>query len=259
VNAQSFPLDVRHVAFAGDWHGISSYADRMLQTLPDEVQVVLHTGDFGYQFDPRMLDEYQASAEKSGVTIMFVDGNHENFDELGAYPIDPDLGVRVLRCNVWHLPRGTRWQWCGLEFLALGGAPSVDKAWRNPGTSWWPQETITQDDAHKAVAGGRADVMICHDTPAGYEIPGLMPPGTFPTVALVEADAHRELLRSIVDEVQPAFLWHGHYHSRYQQTVQISGSQLTITGLDCDGSTYEQNIDVVDLALLRRSLTARAA
>lgn len=258
MSTQVSPTNVRHVAFAGDWHGNAYYADRILQALPKQVQVVLHTGDFGYQYDPRMLNEYQASAEKAGVTIMFVDGNHENFDELDAYPVDPDLGVRVLRRNVWHLPRGFRWEWSGITFLALGGAPSVDKAWRNPGISWWPQETITQIDAHQATAGGRADVMVCHDTPAGYEIPGLLPPGTFPAEAYVEADAHRVLLRQIVDEVQPAFLWHGHYHSRYQRTVELGDSQLTITGLDCDGSSYERNIDVVDLVQLRQSLPVLA-
>lgn len=245
-----FPTDIRHVAFAGDWHADTIYADQILESIRDRAQVVLHTGDFGYHFADLDLDAFQRSAERVGMKIMFVDGNHENFDRLLSYPIDPVSGVRMLRPDVWHLPRGFRWTWSGLRFLALGGAPSVDKAWRREGLSWWTQETITDADAYRAVEGGRADIMVCHDTPAGYDIPGLLPEGTFPAQAYVEAAEHRRLLRRIVDEVQPKFLWHGHYHSFYQDTVPLSEEALLVTGLNCNGSPPGENIHVVDLQAL---------
>lgn len=248
-----FPTDIRYVAFAGDWHANTPWAKRMIEALPSEVQVIVHTGDFGYLFDEDTLDDYQRYAFRADLIIMFVDGNHEDLDWLLDQPIDPESGVRVLRDNVWHLPRGYRWEWLGMSFLALGGASSIDKAYRKEGVSWWPQEVITREQADAVMADGPADIMICHDTPAGYEVPGLLPSSMWSKHRLQVCADHRLLLREIVKVVRPAYIWHGHYHSRYQHHLRLTDT--IITGLNCDGSTFSDNMQVVDLDWLREEST----
>lgn len=160
------------VAFAGDWHANLRYATRALHHLAGRAQFVLHVGDFGYRFTDGYLDAVEQAAAKAGVVVGFVDGNHEDFDWLLAQPVDDD-GVRRLRTQIWHLPRGLRWTWHGLRFLALGGAHSVDRPSRRPQVSWWPQETLSLADALGTVNNGPADVMVTHDCPDGVDIPGL--------------------------------------------------------------------------------------
>lgn len=256
----SFPADVRHVAFAGDWHADTGFARQVMASLPDHVEVLVHTGDFaGDLWLDEVLDEYQELAELVGVRLMFIDGNHENFGRLYATPVDDRLGVRVVRPAVWHLPRGFRWEWSGLTFLALGGATSMSKDWRTPGVDWWPDEAITDQDVELAVSGGRADVIVCHDTPPGHEPAGIHLSNEFPQERNDAADRNRDLIRQVVDAVRPRFMWHGHYHGRYEQIVGLGDSLLTINGLHCNESSYDQNIDVVDLAELSMSLATQAA
>jgi predicted phosphodiesterase len=182
-----FPTDVTRFAVAGDWHANMGWATHATSYAGHEkAQVLLHVGDFGYKFNTNYLNALQNEAQQQNLIIMFVDGNHEDFDWLNAQPIDED-GVRRLRERVWHLPRGFRWEWLGTSFLALGGAHSVDRQWRNAGSEWWPQERITFGEAYSICQAGHADVMITHDCPNGVVVPGLMPDGTFPAVDISAA------------------------------------------------------------------------
>lgn len=248
-----FPRDVARVAFAGDWHGDTRYATRAIHWAGKQgAQVVLHTGDFGYNFTPGFLGELDQAASRAGVLVTFVDGNHENFDWLLAQPTSDD-GVRRLTERVWHLPRGLRWSWSGLTFLALGGATSLDASWRVPGAEWWPQETIKPGDLSRAVKGGAVDVMVTHDCPEGVQVPGISGnPHGFPRTALDLAAVHRQVLGKVVQQVRPRWLWHGHYHLNYAAELTYpDGSACRVRGLDMNGAEFAANMDVVDLADLR--------
>lgn len=242
-----FP-EARHIAMFGDWHGNLHFAKKAIEALPGHVEVAIHTGDFGYNFDDAYLNAVNKSARRKDIVVMFVDGNHENHEWLNAQPIDDD-GVRRLRPRVWHLPRGFRWEWCGLKFLAMGGAHSVDRQSRMPGVSWWKEETITMAQAGAAINGGDVDVMISHDAPAGHFIPGLAPSGMFPEAEINSANQHREVIRWIAESINVRYIWHGHYHSKYR----TESNGVLITGLDCDSldsGAVERNIDIVDLSEL---------
>lgn len=244
-----FPEHVQNVAFFGDWHGNLHFAKAAIEALPAEVDVAIHTGDFGYMFNDDYLNAVNKSARRKDIVLLFVDGNHENHDWLNEQPIDDD-GVRRLRPRVWHLPRTFRWSWMGIEFLALGGAHSVDRQSRLEGVSWWPQEWITHRQMYAAIAGGPADVMITHDAPNGHHIPGLLPSNMFPHKELISADRHRWIVGHVAREVGARYLWHGHYHSKYRAPNGLNG---IVTGLDCDRMgprCIENNVDIVDLAEL---------
>jgi predicted phosphodiesterase len=237
------------IAFAGDWHANTHYATAAIDwAAVHGAQVILHTGDFGYGLSGLFLARLPNALLARHMRLLFVDGNHEHHDALNRMPLD-DHGLRPVAPLIWHLPRGYRWTWAGVRFLALGGAHSVDRRHRVPGVSWWPQETLTTTDAATAVAGGRADVMVCHDAPAGVDIPGLNP-RMWPEGEVRAANNHRELLATVVSAVQPRWLWHGHYHRRYTAKGPPP-VDCRVEGLDCDGVDLNDNIQVVDLADLR--------
>ena len=88
-------------------------------------------GDFGL-----LWDKEQSKREKYWIdwlsqkffTTLFVDGNHENFDRLNAFPIENWHGGNVHRISdsIFHLMRGEMFDLCGASIFAFGGARSHD-------------------------------------------------------------------------------------------------------------------------------------
>jgi hypothetical protein len=254
--------DPEVIAVAGDWHGNLVFAlQQLLRIHQAGAQLIVHVGDFGY-FTPgptarRFLLRLDQSLAELGLTLLFVDGNHEDHARLAARAIDPSSGLRTLRPTIHHLPRGLRWRWAGRTWLALGGAVSVDRHRRRDGHDWWPQEVIDEHDVRRAVEAGPVDVMVTHDAPAGVRIPRLRST-RFPAHAVADAEAHRVLLRSVVEQVRPRSLWHGHYHVRYRDELRLgspradwrhsgTGEQLScvVHGLGDDGGHWAENVAFV--------------
>lgn len=158
------------------------------------------------------------------------------FDKLHKYPLDID-GTRPISDYIIHLPRNLRWEWKGVSFLALGGAFSIDKYNRIPGKEWWPEETITMQEAEIACAGGHADVMITHDIPERFMIASLTKTDMlWPKDMVRSSNLHRSLLQSIVDEVRPDRLIGGHYHTRQHGLLHGNDYTTIIDILDMNGS-----------------------
>lgn len=251
--AVSLPIivDPDIVMIAGDWHGNLPWALKMIRHAAVQgATCIVQLGDFGYwggRDGARYLDRLSAELAKLEVQLYFIDGNHENFDRLLAQPIDPTTGLRPIRGQITHIPRGFRWTWHGQVWLALGGATSVDRLWRTAGHDWWQQESLTEADVEAAVAVGRADVMVCHDCPAGVDIPAIRGNSFgFLQAELALAQTHRQTLARVVRVVRPKVLFHGHYHDRYDAQLALSdGGFLTIRGLDMDESTIDRNTFLV--------------
>jgi len=207
------------ILFAGDWHGDINHVQYIYQiAIQKEVDYVIQVGDFGYwehmQGGPEFLDMCQKFADESGIDLWWIDGNHENFDWLYDYPLDSD-GRRPVRPNVIHLPRGHKWKWDGVTFLAFGGSFSIDRGWRKLGSSYWEEELPTVEEATKARAQGKVDVMVTHDVPDGADLSLLLGPdwkakSQYPQ-GCVDARAR---VREVWEVAQPAWLFHGHYHQR---------------------------------------------
>jgi Calcineurin-like phosphoesterase superfamily domain len=237
------------IAFAGDWHANARWAEAAVEYASRQgADVIVHVGDFGYDFRASFVRSLDRALSASGMSLLFVDGNHENFPVLLRYPVR-DNGLRELTSRIWHLPRGFRWTWGTTSLLAVGGAHSVDRPWREAGISWWSAETLTDTDVARAVAGGPADVLISHDCPSGVEIPGLAETAhLWPADQIAAADAHRRRLRAVVDAVRPRTVWHGHFHRRYSATADLGYGPVVVQGLDCDGTTLAGNLVVATLA-----------
>lgn len=237
------------LALAGCWHGNTDYARNAINYAARQgATTLIHLGDFAFML-PDFLAAVVATLTHRRMRLLLVDGNHDDHHRLAALPTHPS-GTRKIAPRVWYLPRGLRWEWAGVTFLALGGAHSVDRQdpRRVPGATWWPEEQISLRDALAATSGGPVDVMLCHDCPAGVDIPGLRP-GKWPEEEIRTAEQHRLLLRQVVDLVQPGVLWHSHYHQSYSATLDLThptaGTRTCrVEGLHRDGAWLIDNVTV---------------
>ncbi|WP_100513995.1 metallophosphoesterase family protein [Mycobacteroides abscessus] len=241
------------VLIAGDWHGNGHWATGVIAYAHTRrCDVIIHLGDFGFARDipdtRAYLDEVQQALEDTDLRLLWVDGNHEDHDRLNALDIDPISGLRFITSRIAHLPRGFRWSWHGQTWLALGGAHSIDRLQLKEGVSWWPTERLSLTDVNQAIAGGPADIMVCHDCPDRVGLPRLR--GQWPTKDLAMSNENRRLLGTVVDAVQPKWLFHGHFHRRYDgDRVSGDGWRTSIVGLSQDATSAQDNTIVIELPL----------
>ena len=97
----------------------------------------------------RFLDLYRGI----GCTIIFIDGNHENFDMLKEFELVEYLGAVMHRIDkhIFHILRGEIMKIGNTTFLCIGGAVSIDKMYRINHVSWWPDEEISNHDIDNAL------------------------------------------------------------------------------------------------------------
>ena len=142
-----------------DWGKIYLYHREHKLTKEDYMIIC---GDFGAIWSGNGTDEVLLNRyAKLPFTILFVDGNHENFDRLYEYPIEEWKGgyVHKIRDNVLHLMRGNVFTIENKTFFTMGGGTSIDKEWRlsyerehntyknkKSIKIWWEQEIPTLEE-----------------------------------------------------------------------------------------------------------------
>lgn len=256
------------VAVAGDWHGDGVWANARLQSLGSRgIDIVVHVGDFGIwpgNTGKRYLRTVDAACGAHGISLLVVPGNHEDWGRLTTLWAGPKRrgphGAALplyLTDHIAILPRGWRWEMGGRTFVALGGAPSLDRAWRTEGRDWWPQEQIAPDDVARTVAGGYADVMVTHDapgppwcTPQVASILATNPMG-WPDTSLAYASIGRERVTEAFLGVKPRLVVHGHYHCSGETTVRLPGTDHDTTIWSLHAQGHEGNVRLLDLHTLK--------
>lgn len=239
------------IGLLGDTHANYGWIMYALNKFNREgVEVILQLGDFGIWpsvSNHGFLDRVNLLLKNYRQTLYVVPGNHEDYDQINAVPVAED-GWQHMRDRILLAPRGHRWEWDGVSFVALGGAPSVDRHWRlnsGSGKTWWAEEAITDEDVQKVIQGGYADVMVCHDAPSGVQtinqrIAGN--PGGFKPWDLEYADEGRELLTKAFKAVAPSLFLHGHYHFLVTEHLNVQRGeqwhQCQILGLSKDLTNF---------------------
>ena len=197
--------------------GMDALAQRGIHMKPEDYIIVC--GDFGIPWvgesnetDHKWL-EWLAQLP---YTVLFVDGNHENFDQLCRYPVKSWSGGRIheLRPNLYHLLRGEVFTLEGQTFFTFGGAKSTDKAQRWPGVSWWPQEEASAENFDNA-----AKNLTAHDFTVDYVITHTAPARFVDQVAdmaqWIEGCKTSQLLSGL-EELMTYKKWYfGHFHVDY--------------------------------------------
>ncbi|MGW9157460.1 metallophosphoesterase [Microbacterium sp. NPDC055665] len=245
------------VAVCGDWHGNAGWArmiGRALPRLAPDVTTILHLGDFWMNGD----DVDDAFADTGVERILVTLGNHEPYGKL--VPLldkHPGAAVRVSRLT-WILPRPARLSIGDRSVLSLGGASSVDRESRTEGVTWWPEEAVSDESVKAAEAGGPADLMLTHESPAGTPVRAVREilrsnPHWFTKAALEASAASRARVGQVWDAVRPELLAHGHMHVAAGGMTE-DGRRVASLGRE----GHEGNLTILDMRTLRMTTPSLA-
>ena len=127
----------------GDVHGMFRAYESLIRRHNGTVQV----GDMGIGFGNDAPSEALMVSSDAG----FIRGNHDNPAEC--------------RQHSRYIPDGAYKD----GVMYIGGAYSIDHAWRTPGKSWWADEELDYSVLHELTekyAEVQPTVMITHDCPA---------------------------------------------------------------------------------------------
>ena len=155
----------------GDTHGDVDY--RKLLALKEKNlsydDYLVICGDAAICWSPQTFQYHLNLYNDIGCTIIFVDGNHENFTMLNMCELVEYKGALMHRIDnhIFPILRGEIMTIDNISFFCLGGACSIDKTYRIPYSSWWPEEEITYHDIDNALANlervnNKVDYVITH-------------------------------------------------------------------------------------------------
>jgi predicted phosphodiesterase len=226
----------------GDTHAefnrfnIESFPEQKEMTKDDYVIIC---GDFGGIWDFRgetKSERYWLDwLEEKSFTLLFVDGNHENFDRINEYPVKEWHGGKVheIRPHVLHLMRGQVFEICCKKIFTFGGASShdisggileiddpnfkkkrkeLDEDWipyRINHLTWWKQELATKEEMEEGKANLRK-----HDYTVDYIITHCCSSRTQSRIAGKEykSDEQTDYLEYIKNYANYKLWFFGHYH-----------------------------------------------
>jgi len=67
--------------------------------------------------------------------------------------------------------------------------------------------------------------------------------GDWPARLIHEAPLTRERLRTVAEHTHPSYLWHGHWHQRYRDQLQLDDSHtVKVEGLAHDAAPWHENL-----------------
>lgn len=250
-------LNNQKIYITGDCHG--EYGRFSSTVFPEQKAMtrndfVIVAGDFGYWDDSPQQRYWRKWLEQKPFSVLFVDGNHENFDMLSALPKEAWHGGMVHRAgeNILHLMRGQVYDIGGYKWFTMGGAQSHDiqdgildpndpnfhqkyramlkkgAFFRVLGKSWWPQELPSDEEyacAEKTLKenGYRVDFVLSHEAP------------TSDMWKLGNGSYQENKLSDFLEQVKRTTSYrawfHGHYHKNYRREKMI-GLYRKIISLD---------------------------
>ena len=256
------------ILVAGDTHGNLGHCMYLVRRAQEHnCDRIFIVGDFGYWAHTRdgreFLDELSTYAEDQNVWVYFCDGNHDKTSLLLQQHGDDadEEGFLRVRSFLRYAPRGHRWTWNGVRFIALGGAYSIDKKWRTdnekyrpykykPESLWFPEEEMTDEDMAKILADtSPVDVILAHDKPRGSD------PG-WDRGSPIACLPNQDRLQRAVQVLDPKLYIHGHLHWPYEFDLRHSSGQLSKMCPECggQGSYYTEWSDSAEKAMKNRTL-----
>jgi len=185
---------------SGDTHGTFD-VNKFIKIKPHltEDDYILVLGDSGVCWDNNGSDlKTRRFWERNKSTVLFIDGNHENFDLLNALPVAEWNGGKVHKIGekIIHLMRGQIFELDGKIVFTFGGAashdcgPKLDKLIaehiddfheyfaehkniklprgnRQPGKDWWAAELPSAEEIavakdNLAKYGNKVDYILTH-------------------------------------------------------------------------------------------------
>lgn len=147
------------------------------------------------------------------VTTLFIDGNHENFQQLNSYSVDIWNGGKVhfIESGMIHLMRGQVFEIDETRFFTFGGAYSTDRMYRAEGVSWFPEEIPNREEYEEGwynleKADFQVDYILTHSGPR--EVVAAMGYGEMSD----EEIELRQYFQRIADNTEFVAWYFGHFH-----------------------------------------------
>ena len=117
------------IYITGDMHGDISRFDSPAIKQLKKGDTLIVCGDFGFVWDNSKIEQkILKKLGKKKFNVCFIDGTHENFELLNAYPLTNWNGGKVHHIcgNVYHLMRGQIFKIDNMTFFTMGGGESPD-------------------------------------------------------------------------------------------------------------------------------------
>ena len=230
---------MNRVFLSGDTHGnlnldkvtdyfedLALYDDGLSK---DDYLIIL--GDAGILWDGGTEDQdLQQTLQDLPVTVLWLDGNHENFDLLDEYEEDIWNGGRVhfIADDIIHLMRGQIFEIGDWSFFVFGGGYSNDIGTRTPGVSWWPEEMPSAEEYEEGQRnlekhGYKVDYILTHTCPES--IAKQMEPEQYPGEEMLLKYLDKISNKTEFEEWYYAH-WHrdedfGRYHCLWNNIIEL--------------------------------------
>ena len=240
----------------GDTHGQFEHRFKM-EAFPEQKYMakddyVIICGDFGGIWDRAG----ESDSEKywldwlndRAYTLLFIDGNHENFHRIESYPEREWHGGRIheIRPSVYHLMRGQVYEIDGKKIFTFGGAASHDissgildldepefrrkkkkldlghKQYRIKNLTWWEQEMPSEEEMNEGITN-----LQKHNNEMDYIVTHCCSTSTLNAIGIQELylpDKATEYLERIKNTVTYNKWFFGHYH----ENVNVNSKELLI-------------------------------
>ena len=202
----------------GDTHGsedfdkLQMFAYRHPELTKQDYVII--AGDFGAIWSEQTLTQDLLRYERLPFTVLFVDGNHENFNLLNKYKVQIWNGgkAHIIASNIIHLMRGQVFTIQDKTFFTFGGATSIDKCYRVENESWWREEVPSEADMQEAKKNlaqynYQVDYIITHSCDEK-----MLSNSVFASWLLYAAQSENKLLTYFEENVKYKHWYFGHYH-----------------------------------------------
>lgn len=167
------------ILITGDTHGdLTRFNKRAVKKLKKNDALII-CGDFGFIWDGSKAEKKRLKKlGKKRYNILFVEGVHENFEELQKYETEEWCGglTRHISGNLRQLMRGQVFDVCNKKIFAFGGGRSEDNdAYLNPSDQSaevkWKAEIPTDKELLEGVENLEAnnfkvDYIVSYEPPA---------------------------------------------------------------------------------------------
>lgn len=231
--ADTLKDQVTHLEIAAQVFGSDSKVEVNIPKLQDEIFVII-AGDFGFiwrnpegprgEGTPIHIKDMRTIRhvfDKMPFTVLFLDGNHENFNVIETLPIVEKWGGKVqpVTDNVYHLMRGEVYTIDNKSILTVGGGLSVDRKYRTEGYSWWPQEELLESELANALVNlektqNKVDLVISHTAPQSVvkELDAHLPPWQYGIWGMKIDDPTAVKLETVLANIDTSDWYFGHFH-----------------------------------------------
>jgi hypothetical protein len=205
----------------GDLHGRFEVVVQHLRQHATPGETLIQVGDFGLGFRPRAEDaawlrKLDAQLGAAQMRLLAIRGNHDDPGLFGS----PWIDLAHIELLADYTVRSIN----GVGVLFVGGAISIDRCYRGPG-SYWPDEGFRLDPAAIAAIRTPIQILITHTAPSWAE-PSVIEPAlrhlfrNDPTLE-DELEREREQVAALYAQLRaaghPIRQWvYGHFHQRWQ-------------------------------------------